>query len=1494
MANTLKYLNHLMQNAGITPACSEEEHQAAEQIAEVFRNHGFEPEIQEFNAATFPKLPSVVIGVILFLGAVLFGIGGVLGVVGLLLCVVGVVWFFLERLGRLKGSFRGAIGLSQNVIAYHKASGPLASPRNRPVVVVAHYDSPRGDLLSRPQLAPLRPWMVKLMPIACTAPAVLAVLNLFPFPGALHVMFWLIAIVCALLPLFNAVCIILNKYVLPYTSGSVCNKSSVAAMLGVMDAVAPYRGENEFPYDIPADQYATTYDDASYYAGDAAAQEAYVGGAGVAGADAAAYGSEPVAAEPGATATMPAVGSDEAADGGATIAMDVRQILEAQREAAAASGEQARAAAEAAAAQAAAVQPEPSEPISAFEGIVATADEDSAAPETLKAAVPSAVRHGEEVIRLLRMLPEDVELTYIYDEPAAPAQMPEAVASVSEPVPSAAPVAQQPTQVAEAVPAASVAGAPADQQAQVASAPAAPVAQPAIPSAQPAAAPQPAATAPAAAPAYAEAPQEQGAEDWRAGVSMAEAAAASGAVSATAASPAPSVGGEQMASPALHEGYRPTPSAEPIAAGQVPAEPSFDVTASVAHAFEDQPDAPYTDDVLLALNAAKAAAEHVDLVAEWGAAPSGTDEAPAAGAYPADAGSEELASAPIVAEAPSIAEAPAEQEGSLTSNGSAFAASPDVPAVEDGVAAPSGTAAWRAIETLDSVEPDGESLVDPFAVSSDAADIESGTTGVWSADQLSADKTLEVPAISDVPPVTAVSDAYRAYMDEDEDDEPLPSLRDYLELLRAEPVEGDIEVAEAVIDGVVEEPEPEVADASASEEAAAIDDEPVQMAGEDAFGAEVGSANEEPVSDDVYAGVSDEGFDDASDWSESEEGFENEDDSYQTEVFDAIGEADQPTSDSSWDEIESVAPPMDAYEPAADGADTATDTEGSIWDDDPAYRPLDTLGQEDVLSYQEEPVSDAGDDVYGASEVEVMEAEIDEGEDPAFVDEAFDQDGPTDAGDEAADEDPGAYQEEEQPVSLAEAKRQEAAAVSPDETFAAIRVPLEETLDEGPATAAYPSFSEEESAPVAGAPAAYEDEGAKTESEMGSVLPVESAAASGHDGIAENQPALDAAALGETRVFSRDQVRNAQDAAIDALMAQIDPSAQAPQQAKPMPASAPTAPDPMASASSMSRASLFDLPDPASLPSDPLGTGSMPAVKQASPRQPLSARVPDLAGDSAPQHPRAASVPDIAVAPAGQGASHAPAPSQAPEGAFEVMTADAAPQQAEKPAKKPGLAARLFGRKKKEEASMSEWLGVGEDFDAKTSGREIGSWDKFEDDSSWKGGAVVLDGGLSDEEITDAVASLGDDELLGHDIWFVATGSSAHGGAGMQAFLDAHRDKLRGVFLINLECVGAGDTSIVLREGTHKPLKGDRRISGLLNQVSADFHTPFSSVDMPFVETDACVAMNMSLRSITVAGVDPSGPRFACAGCDEDEPYNVDPKKVENVANVVTEVIRRS
>lgn len=255
MANTQNYINHLLQNTGITPACSEEERLAAEDIAQIFRNHGFDPEVQEFNAPAPSRMAFAVTGILAFAGALLMGIGGGIGLVGTLLAIVGAVLYVLERTGRPVISRLGKTGVSQNVIAYHKASGPLTSPRNRPVVVVAHYDSPRAELLAREPYAPYRALIAKLLPIATIAPAAIAILRILPLPGALKVLLWIVAILASLVALANAANIISNRFVLPYTSGSVCNKSSVAAMLGVMDNVAPYQGENEFPDDIPFDTY---------------------------------------------------------------------------------------------------------------------------------------------------------------------------------------------------------------------------------------------------------------------------------------------------------------------------------------------------------------------------------------------------------------------------------------------------------------------------------------------------------------------------------------------------------------------------------------------------------------------------------------------------------------------------------------------------------------------------------------------------------------------------------------------------------------------------------------------------------------------------------------------------------------------------------------------------------------------------------------------------------------------------------------------------------------------------------------------------------------------------------------------------------------------------------------------------------------------------------------------------------------------------------------
>lgn len=914
MASTKKYLSHLLQNTGITPACSEEERAAADVIAKVFANHGFEPEVQEFNASGTYKIVQAALGIAAFLGAVLMGIGGSIGIVGLLLAVAAGALYWVERSGRPVLSGLGRGGLSQNVIAYHKASGPLASPRNRPVVVVAHYDSPRVDFLAQQPYAAYRPLMMKLLPACMAAPAVLAIVHMLPFPGAAKTVLWLLAIVAALIPLAHAVAIIANRFVLPYTTGSVCNKSSVAAMLGVMDAVAPFGDAEEFPEDVPADEYF-------------AEQE---------------------------------------------------RIVE----------EAARAAAEAEAAAAAAMYPHEQEAGEAVE-VEPTAEGADAADDGL-----------------------DAEATGLFEAVSA------------EPADSA------------------------DEKGT-------------------------------------------GQEDALAGPS-----------STVTMQVSEEVAGSTQVSPAIVEAVE----AVQVESDAVDAEASG--FAAEDEAVAGDVDAPY------ALSSAGAIRFGAEVVR-------GLNMLPAACVvvYEDDAA--------------------------------------DV--LPDAVAAP-------AAEAVVAVAP--ERADEAAVVAEPSVAVE--------------DAALEVPVV-----VEDESEAAAADEPTSVDDEPSTGFEEAVEAPR-ETIGEDVVVEHAVAS------------------------EPVQ----------------EPVTLDAVVGP-------------------------------ASGEI----------------------------------TEASV---------------------SQEPV------------VEQVE--------------------------------PGATQ-----------------------VFATV-----------PAV----------------------------------------------DDAAEHTVAMPAQAV-ET---------------VDSLMAEISRPAPAP--------AAPSAlhiPDPVAAAPAAipvtaNRASLFDLPDPLAS-NDPFGVSS-----------------PAPQGGAASAAPAFSVVDPVEV-------------SAAPAQPIETISAPALVE--EKPRR--GLG-RLFGRKKKRDDSMSDWLGVDEGFDAQRSGSDIGSWDNFDDDG-WKGGATGLST-MTEDDLRDAITSMGDDELLGHDIWFVATGASECGNAGMKAFLDEHRDKLRGVFLINLEGVGAGTLATLATEGRNRVLKGDRRIGGLVSRVSADFHQEFARVEMPHEATDAYAAMEMSLRSLTIGGVDEAG--FALSHTGDDQPYNVDVENVARVADVVTEVIRRS
>lgn len=1036
MANTQNYINHLLQGTGITPACSEEERLAAEDIAQIFRNHGFDPEVQEFNAPAPSRLAFAVTGILSFAGALLMGIGGSIGLIGVLLAIAGAVLYVLERTGRPVISRLGKTGVSQNVIAYHKATGPLASPRNRPVVVVAHYDSPRAELLAREPYAPYRALIAKMLPVATIVPAAVAILRILPLPGALKVLLWIVAILASLVALANAANIIANRFVLPYTSGAVCNKSSVAAMLGVMDNVAPYQGENEFPNDIPFDDYfgeqKRRAEEMAHAAAEYAAAQQQNDYGNTIEYEEPSY-TEDEFGQPIAPESEQGEVFDEQIDGfeGASADETLIGVIapEAQAEAE--------------------VTAEPVADEDVVESIGAPAVAEPSEPEPkLYRNAAGNIRFGSDAIRALGMLPESCTLDY--EEGEEPTIDPES-ASV-EPV-----------------------AAPADE---------------------------------------------------------------------------PVVDTEPETEP------EPSPAPEPDTAAP----------------------APVVQDV------------YDDSASDY-------DEYPQRVSYESD--TDFSADLPVATPHADIASA----FSSIGASASSF---------------------------FKGALAKGKKLVD---------DLEEK--------RAAAREVAEQEAIAHQQAAEAERERAAREFEQHEAEQPAAT-----------------EVAEATTSFEAQQP----IDATETLDAANFD---------------------------------------------------------ATITFEKQGTA--------------IAEPLSVSDESQDAADEI---------EAPEAEPAESVDAEQVENVDAEPNT--------ADEIE-------------------------------ADATVAVEQEETPVISNADESR-----------------PYSTQIFTMPAP-----------------------------SNPGSTV------------------ANPASAQVET---------------VDSLMAQISSkAAPRPQMNIPDPASVPvptpsssplaSVPDPslpsMQQANVASRTSLFDLPDPSAQADDPFATAQGP--------EPTSAPV----------------APSMPVS----------------SGAQPIETISAPVAKEAKPQKR-GLGG-LFGRKKKnEQNSMSDWLGVEDDYDAKKSGRGIGSWDNFEDDDNgWKGGATSSDG-ASAEDMLSAVASMGDDELLGHDIWFVATGASDCDGAGMKAFLEAHRDRLRGVFFINLESIGAGRLSVVTVEGEQQLLKGDRRIMNLVSKVCKSFHVDCGAFEMPYAKTDAYAALEASRRALTIAGVD--GPRLACARTEDDLPYNVNPTNIATVSEVVTEVIRRS
>ena len=175
------------------------------------------------------------------MGIILSGLSNVaLFILGVVITLGAAALFVLKYLNGNNVFARiGSRMRSQNVVAKHEATGELVTKGNRPIVIVAHYDAPHENFLYNTPVAQYV-YLVKKYSKYCIAAVVIcSVLQIFRFlPDGVRIFLWIVGIVLTLPVLVVSVSKIVERFA-PCTLGANDNKSSVAAMRGILENVRP-------------------------------------------------------------------------------------------------------------------------------------------------------------------------------------------------------------------------------------------------------------------------------------------------------------------------------------------------------------------------------------------------------------------------------------------------------------------------------------------------------------------------------------------------------------------------------------------------------------------------------------------------------------------------------------------------------------------------------------------------------------------------------------------------------------------------------------------------------------------------------------------------------------------------------------------------------------------------------------------------------------------------------------------------------------------------------------------------------------------------------------------------------------------------------------------------------------------------------------------------------------------------------------------------------
>ena len=140
------------------------------------------------------------------------------------------------------------------------------------------------------------------------------------------------------------------------------------------------------------------------------------------------------------------------------------------------------------------------------------------------------------------------------------------------------------------------------------------------------------------------------------------------------------------------------------------------------------------------------------------------------------------------------------------------------------------------------------------------------------------------------------------------------------------------------------------------------------------------------------------------------------------------------------------------------------------------------------------------------------------------------------------------------------------------------------------------------------------------------------------------------------------------------------------------------------------------------------------------------------------------------------------------------------------------------------------------------------------------------------------------------EVWFVALGSELAGNGGMKAFMAAHEVELKGALIVELEALGAGELTLIDKEGTYVPKKASSRMKRLVRKAGQATGLKVPEATMEWRNSASAYALKHGQQALHLAGMDGRKPAFFAE--EDDVIENIDNDMLALNSDFVMEVLK--